>query len=150
LKKYNIILVILMLLIAGGVFYQTKDMPDEILGTLGAAHWPRFIAVMLLIFTALLLIQTIFSKSSSSSPLNFKSGGIKRVFALFGILIAFGLALPILGFQLSSFLFIIAVMLVMGEKKKSWIVGSSVGITVVIYIIFDYVLTLMLPRPFFM
>jgi putative tricarboxylic transport membrane protein len=139
-----------MLLIAGGVFYQTKDMRDTVFGSLGAAHWPRFIAVVLLIFTVLLLIQTIFSKSSQSSPLNFKSGGIKRVFALFGILIAFGITLPILGFLLSSFLFIVVVMLVMGEKKKSWIIYSSVGITVGIYIIFDYLLKLMLPRPFFM
>jgi hypothetical protein len=139
-----------MLLIAGGVFYQTQDMPDEVFGTLGAAYWPRFIAVVLLIFTVLLSIQTIFSKSDSPSPINFKSGGIKRVFALFGILIAFGIALPILGFLFSSFLFIIAVMLVMGEKKKSWIFWSSVGITAGIYVIFDYLLKLMLPRPFFM
>ncbi|MDR1179758.1 MAG: tripartite tricarboxylate transporter TctB family protein [Spirochaetales bacterium] len=150
MKKYNIILVILMLIIVGGVFYQTQDMRDTVFGSLGAAHWPRFIAIVLLIFTVLLLIQTIFSKSSQPSPLNFKSGGIKRVFALFGILIAFGITLPIFGFLLSSFLFIVVVMLVMGEKKKSWIIYSSVGITVGIYIIFDYLLKLMLPRPFFM
>jgi putative tricarboxylic transport membrane protein len=139
-----------MLIIVGGVFYQTQDMRDTVFGSLGAAHWPRFIAIVLLIFTVLLLIQTIFSKSSQPSPLNFKSGGIKRVFALFGILIAFGITLPIFGFLLSSFLFIVVVMLVMGEKKKSWIIYSSVGITVGIYIIFDYLLKLMLPRPFFM
>ena len=150
LKRSNIILVFVMLLIVVLVFYQTRVMPKETLGGLGPGQWPRFVAVILLIFTVLLLFQTIFMKSDVSSPINLKSGGLKRVFILFGVLIGFGILLPILGFLLSSFLFIMAVMFVMGEKKKSRIVLSSIGITAAIYIFFDYLLKLMLPRPFFM
>jgi putative tricarboxylic transport membrane protein len=139
-----------MIVIAGGVFYQTREMPKEAHGTLGAAQWPRFIAIVLLIFTGILALQTAFLKKDTPSPLNLRSPGMKRVFALFGVLIAFGILMPIVGFLLASFLFIIATMLVMGERKKSWIFGSSIGITVGIYIVFEYLLKLMLPRPFFL
>jgi len=150
MKKFNIILVVLMLLVVAGVFYFTKDMPKELHGGLGPGLWPRFVAVVLFVFTGLLAVQTILLKPGSPTPINFKSQGLKSVFRIFGILIAYGILLPILGFLLSSCLFIAAVMLIMGEKRKLRILISSVGITVLIYVFFGYLLNVMLPQPFFM
>ena len=150
MKKYNIILVAVMLLIVTGVFYFTKDMPKVLHGGLGPSQWPRFIAVVLLIFTGLLTLQTIFMKSDSTSPINFGSKGLKSVFGIFSVVIAFGIIQPILGFFLSTALFIMAVMIIMGEKSKLRILLSSAGITLFMYLFFSYLLNVMLPRPFFM
>ena len=150
MKKCNVILIAVMLLIVAGVFYFTKDMPKEFFGVVGPSLWPRFIAIVLLIFTGLLLFQTVFDKSGSPSPINIKSKGLKRVFGLFGVLIGFGILLPIMGFLVSSFLFLVVVMSVMGEKKKLRILFSSIGITVLLYVFFEYLLNVFLPRPFFM
>jgi hypothetical protein len=149
-KKYNIILVAVMLLLGAGVFYFTKDMPKELHGGLGPGQWPRFVVAILLSFTVLLVFQTIFLKPDSPSPIDFKSKGQKRVFGLFGVVIAFGLVQPIFGFFLSTALFIVAVMLIMGEKSKLRILLSSAGITAFIYVFFSFLLNVMLPRPFFM
>ena len=150
MKKYNIILVIIMLLVVAGVYYFTKDMPKELYGVVGPSQWPRFIAIVMLIFTWLLLFQTVAGKSGSPSPLNFKSKGLKRVIILLGILVVFGVTLPILGFLVSSCLFIAAVMVAMDEKSKLRILLSSIGITGLIYIFFGFLLNVILPQPFFM
>ena len=150
MKKYNIIIAAVMLLVVAAVYYFTKDMPKELHGVVGPSQWPRFIAIVMLIFTWLLISQTISGKSDTSSPIDFKSKGLKRVFLIFIALIAFGRALPLLGFLLSSSLFIVAVMIAMGEKSKLRMLLSSVGISVFIYIFFEYMLNVMLPRPFFM
>ena len=149
-RKYNFIIVAVMLLVVTGVYYFSKDMPREMHGVVGASQWPRFIATVLFIFTLLLLFQTVFGKFDSPSPVNFKGKGLKRVFIIFAALIAFGILLPFLGFLLSSSLFIITVMISMGEKSKLRMIFSSVGISVFIYVFFEYLLNVMLPRPFFM
>ena len=150
MKKYNFILVAIMLLVGTGVFYFTKDMPKELYGGLGPGEWPRTIAIVTFIFTFLLLFQTIFLKADMTSPINFKSAGLKKVFGLFGVVIAFGISQPIFGFFVSTALFIVAVMLIMGEKSKRRIFLSSAGITLFIYVFFSFLLNIMLPRPFFM
>ena len=151
MKKYNFILVAVMLFLIVGIFYFTKDMPREMHGIVGPGQWPRFIAVVMSIFTGILLFQTIsMKKSDTPSPIDFKSKGFKKVFIIFLVLIAFSLALTTLGFLISSSLFIIAVMLVMGERNILRILLSSIGFTIIIYIFFGLLLNVMLPRPFFM
>ena len=150
MKKYNIIIIIAMYIIAFGTFYMTKDIPKISHGVMGASQWPRFIGVLMFIFTTMLTIQTIFTKTDSPPPINFKGEGIKKVLLLLCILVAFGAILPILGFLISSFIFIIASMVIVGDRSKPRILLSAVGITLFVYIFFEYLLNVLLPKPFFM
>jgi hypothetical protein len=153
MKKWNIITAILLVFIIGGIFYATKDYPKVVEGTLGAGEWPRFLAIVLAIFTVLLLINTFIVKSDNTgeyNPIQFNNGAIKRVFAITGTLVIFVLMLQILGFLISSFIFIGLVMFVMGERRSKWLLGTSFSITLGIWIVFELLLKLMLPRPIFL
>jgi hypothetical protein len=154
MKKWNIVTAILLVLMIGGIFYSTKDYPKLIEGALGPGEWPRLIAILLAIFTVLLLGNTFISKPDNTGerekdPIQFNSGGVKRVFTISGTLILFVLILQILGFLISSFVFIILVMLVMGERRVKWLLGTGFGITLGIWVVFELLLKLMLPRSVF-
>ena len=153
MKIYNIIISIIFFCLSVGIFYNTKQFSKIKFGTLGSGQWPRFVALIMGALAITLLLQTLFSKPKSDEtkeePIKFKSGGIRRVFILFFVLAAYALLMPILGFIIDSFLFIIAVMIVMGERRLFNLLGISFGLTIGIYFIFQYLLKLMLPRPVF-
>jgi putative tricarboxylic transport membrane protein len=153
MKKWNIITAILLVFMIGGIFYATKDYPKVIEGALGPGEWPRFLAILMAIFTLLLLIGTFIQKPNGvkkKDPIQFDSGGVKRVFVIIGTLLLFVFMLQILGFLISSFIFIVLVMLVMGERRVKWLLGTSFGITFGIWVVFELLLKLMLPRPIFL
>lgn len=151
MKKFNLCTALIMTAIAISIFFQTKDMPKTFNQAPGPGFWPRLLAIMILILTAAMVMQTYMLKLDwKESLVNLKSPGVQRVFALFAIFAAFAVALKYLGFIITSLAFVPAVMRVLGEKRIKWLVLTSIGTTAFVWVIFVKCLRLVLPVPFFM
>lgn len=151
MKKYNVGISVLMCLLAGGIFYFTKDFPEYYAGAPGSGFWPRVIAAGIIIVSAVLLIETFVKKEEKGEPpIIYTSQGIKRVYILFGLIVLFGVGLQYLGLVISAVLFVPAVMFTLGEKRVIWLVAGGISVTAAIYVIFAVGLHVVLPKAFFM
>jgi putative tricarboxylic transport membrane protein len=76
------------------------------------------------------------------------SGGNKKILAVIGLGFLYVLFMEKIGFILATILFILAVMAVTGERNWRTVVISSLGVSLVLYLLFKEVLQVMLPTGF--
>ncbi|MFN4089120.1 MAG: tripartite tricarboxylate transporter TctB family protein [Alphaproteobacteria bacterium] len=69
-----------------------------------------------------------------------------RVLVTIGLLAAYALLVPMLGFFTTSALFLVCHMLYLGIRAPVWIVGVTVGLLVVAWVVFAWFLSVPLPR----
>ena len=60
--------------------------------------------------------------------------GKLRFFAAIGLCVAYLVLLPVLGFIAITPVFMIAFMVLLGEKSKGWIIGVSIAMTAIIVV----------------
>ncbi|MBE2898497.1 tripartite tricarboxylate transporter TctB family protein [Pasteurellaceae bacterium 20609_3] len=142
-----IILSIYIFFLAIAVFalYYANTFPDFTMANdIGAARFPIFFASALALLCVIGIGKTLFKSSTteaiSSLPLNVKRAIIAIIFNILTIYL-----IPIIGFYLSSFLFSCALMILLGIKSKINIVLTSLGITILIYVVFQLLLNVPLP-----
>ncbi|HBB18239.1 MAG TPA: hypothetical protein DCZ97_15030 [Syntrophus sp. (in: bacteria)] len=116
---------------------------------MGPAFWPRFLLGCLIILTGIVSVGTIRKiikeKTWGESLLTMDRGKV-RFFAAIGLGIAYLLLLPIVGFIAITPIFMIAFMLLLGEKSKGWIIGVAIAMTAVIVVLFTKAMYVPLPR----
>ena len=144
MKKYNIGISIVLLLISAAMFLGTSGMPG-IEGTIGPGAWPRILSVVMAVLAVLLLLQSLKDASAKESPFSW-GPGLKRVLAGIFVLAVFCVVLYFFGFMIASAVMIPAVMLLFGEKRPLILLATTVGVLLFVYVIFAMVLNLPLPH----
>lgn len=152
MKKYNFGISAFILFLSFFIFYKTKDFDKIVSKAPGAGFWPRILAIVLIILSVLLFIETLLKekKASSDAPFEFKSKAMKRVYIMIGIFVIYALILYLGGFVIASLLFIPAVMYLLGERNKKKLLGASVIITGIVYFLFTILLHITLPQSVFL
>ncbi|MEW6672722.1 MAG: tripartite tricarboxylate transporter TctB family protein [Thermodesulfobacteriota bacterium] len=116
---------------------------------MGPAFWPRFILGALILLSGIVSVGTIRKiikdKAWGESLMTMDAGKL-RFFAAVGLGVAYLTLLPIVGFIAITPFFMIAFMLLLGEKSKGWIIGVSVAMTAVIVVMFTKAMYVPLPR----
>ncbi|MEW6333923.1 MAG: tripartite tricarboxylate transporter TctB family protein [Thermodesulfobacteriota bacterium] len=116
---------------------------------MGPAFWPRLLLGALLLLSVIVSAGTIRriarEKAWGESLLTMDRGKV-RFFAAIGLGAAYLFLLPVLGFIAITPVFMIAFMLLLGEKSKGWILGVSVAMTAIIVILFTKAMYVPLPR----
>lgn len=116
---------------------------------MGPAFWPRLLLGALIILSAVVSvgkIRTIAREKAWGESLLTMDRGKVRFFTAIGLCVAYLTLLPILGFIAITPIFMIAFMLLLGEKSPGWILGVSVGMTAIIVILFTKAMYVPLPR----
>ena len=116
---------------------------------MGPAFWPRFLLVCLIILTGIVsvgLIRRIAKEKAWGEALLTMDRGKVRFFAAIGLGVAYLFLLPILGFIAVTPFFMIAFMLLLGEKSKGWILGVAIAMTAIIVVLFTKAMYVPLPR----
>ena len=152
MKLANIILSFIMLALSVYVFYVSRQFPEVLDMVPGPGIWPRVLSVCLFGVSLFLLVTTILSgKKAESNQSNGQKGEhtflakrTLRVYIMMGIALVYLVLMMLAGFIISTALFIIAIMLFMGEKKI-WLAlaigtGSSLGLYFLFYGIFHILL----------
>jgi len=118
-SKADIVAAICLLLVSLLVFWISKDFPSSKTG-IGVSTFPKLLAGLLIIFSIVIIIQAIKNSSFSKKEPTFKEfkKGHKLIVAVIIILIIYIQMLEVLGFILSSFLLLITLMFVFGERRK--------------------------------
>lgn len=116
---------------------------------MGPAFWPRFLLGSLILLTGIVSVATIRKiakeKAWGETLMTMDRGKI-RFFAAIGLGVAYLFLLPIVGFIASTPPFMIAFMLLLGEKSKGWIIGVAIAMTAVIVVLFTKAMYVPLPR----
>ena len=153
MKKWNIGLAAFFIIFAASIFVSTNEYAVNSGYDPGAAFWPRLLAVMLVVLSIILVIQTMIAgerNKEQTNPIDFKAPQMKRVYIMLGIFLIFTILLIYGGFIIASLLFVPAVMFVLGERKAFKLVLTSLILTGSVYFFFTMLLRITLPQPFFM
>ena len=143
MKKINLIFsgicaVIGILLIVLAAGYPTAA--DYGTRVPGPGLWPIVISAFMLTLAALLVMKSIKMPAEKNVDVPMWNEGTKRVYITMGILFAYTLVLEFLGFIIATTI-MEAIFIQWFAKKKPWITAIiSLVVTLVIYVVFQYVL----------
>ena len=143
MKKMNLIFAgicaaigILLIVLASG--YPTAAQYGT--GVPGPGLWPIVMSAFMIAMAALLSIKSLKMKAEEDTAVPMWNDGTKRVYITMGILFAYVAALEFLGFIIATTV-MEAIFIQWFAKKKPWITAIlAVVITMVIYVVFQYVL----------
>jgi len=116
---------------------------------MGPSFWPRFLLGGLILLSGIIsvgVIRRIMKEKAWGESLMTMDPGKVRFFAAIGLSIAYLVLLPVLGFIAITPVFMIAFMLLLGEKSKGWIIGVSIAMTAIIVVLFTKAMYVPLPR----
>ena len=156
MRKYNaIISIILIVFGAVGIFLSLSfEARGGNVGDPGAAFWPILLCCGLIFTSGLLLVQTMLQGRKAAEPeeplIDYRSAGVRCVFIIFGIMIAYAILLYYFGFIPATLAFVVATMLAMGERRPVWIGLTTAGITGFIYVLFALIMNVVLPKGIFL
>lgn len=146
-SKADIVAAICLLLVSFLVFWISKDFPSSKTG-IGVSTFPKLLAGLLIIFCIVIIIQAIKNSSFSKKEPTFKEfkKGHKLIIAVIIILIIYIQMLEVLGFILSSFLLLITLMFIFGERRKIILLLVPLLFSVILYLVFSKMAMVFLPE----
>jgi putative tricarboxylic transport membrane protein len=109
---------------------------------LGPAAFPRLLALVLGILAALLVVRALAGRSDPARPPAIRGGPFAAVLVL---LVAYALLLPRVGFLLATPVLLGGVIYALGLRAWLTLVGTALGITAVLYVVFGRGLHVLLP-----
>jgi putative tricarboxylic transport membrane protein len=145
-------LVISVVIFLGSLFLYFESMKFEgleIYGKLGPAYWPKFLLICLMSLSVLVAVDAFRErkkKDSEKKETSEPDSGKVRFFFAIGFILLYFILMQIFGFIILTPFFMIAFMYLLGERKKIWIFGVSIGMTVLIVYAFTKAMYVPLPR----
>jgi putative tricarboxylic transport membrane protein len=147
MKKVNVILA--ALLIGLGIFYAylAANLPDRNLpNTLGSDFMPWVLVGCLFFLSLLLLIKTVFGSSPEQFDFSISSKEGFGVVFLTVCVFAYVKLMILIGFVLATPIFLALLMLITGSRKWKEIIMVSILATFSIYLLFQKIFQVILPR----
>lgn len=135
----------LLVALAVGIFAVTADFPTGPHET-GPAYYPRVIAVLIAFFALVLLGRSVYRDGVRAHRI--ERDVTIRVVATLGLVVAYVLSLPWLGFVPGTIAFLVVAMRYSGVRSSVRIGLAAVGLTLLLYYTFVILLRIPLPRSY--
>lgn len=136
----------------GSLYLYFESMQFEglaVYGKLGPSYWPKFLLVCLIGLSFLVAVDAFREKKKRSSEKvetsKVDSGNVRFLFAI-GFIVLYLILMQVFGFILLTPFFMIAFMVLLGERSKIWIFSVAIGITFIIVFAFTKAMYVPLPR----
>lgn len=135
------------LLVLAGVYYRyTYDIEVGLASDLlGPTFFPRALAVLLAIASAALIARTFLPRARAAAPGEEGDAPLRLLWTLL-LSAAYLLLLPRIGFVLLTPVFLGAFAVMLGYRRWRAVVGTALGTTIVLYVLFATLLRVRLPR----
>lgn len=146
MKTGNWVAGLFLLALAAGVWILTANFPpSDIENTPGPAFFPRLVALVMVVLTALMLLENA-RKNERSRLFDWASPGMVRNALLFALAAVYCGLLSSVGFLLLTPVFLLLMMRVMQRRGMfGWMTFSSLAATAAIYLVFQVLLDVPLP-----
>lgn len=137
---------LLLLLLASGIWILSASFPPSDIGnTPGPALFPRLVAVMLVVLTVLMWLESV-RRDDDSKLFNWANPGMVRNGQLLVLSIAYCGLLGYVGFLVLTPICLLIMMLLMQRRGMlGWMIFSSLAATAAIYLVFQVFLDVPLP-----
>ncbi len=109
---------------------------------LGPTFFPRVLAVALAVLAGALIVRSVSRRSDPDALPPMRAGAF---FTLLAISFAYVLLLPTLGFLIATPVLLGAVIRLMGLRAWGPLIGTALGTTVALYLVFGRALHVLLP-----
>lgn len=134
---------VLLVLLAAGVFVASRDFPSGITDTPGPGFFPRVIAAGLAAVAVVLFARSFTAADGETHHITADES--IRVAVPIALLVAYALLLPVLGFLLDTFAFLVVTMLYSGATDARRTAPLAAGVAVVLHYAFVDFLHVPLP-----
>lgn len=146
MKKPDIIAGIIGLVICVYVIYTAYFFPEDKVLLLGPSFFPSVLAGGLGLFSLILLAGALRGKSRhSADPFSVSDPGIRRAGVSLLAAVVYCLLFNILGFIVVSILYLFGLMFLLHRRDYLKMAAVSVGVTLLVYAIFNRLLDISLP-----
>ena len=125
----------------------------QVRAKVGPAFWPRIILIEIIVLGTLLLgkwivdarrnLRTLFTRSSLDRT---EKKGIYRVLLLMGLCVVYTILIHLIGFLVTSLVFQVATLLVLGTRRWVSLISVPVLLTSILYGLFIRIIHSPLPR----
>jgi putative tricarboxylic transport membrane protein len=132
------------------LYYEsTKFEGHAVYGKLGPDYWPKFLLICMMIFSVWVAVDAIRErrkrKPEETEAPKPETGKVRFFFA-FGFIVLYFILLKIVGFIAITPIFLLSFMYLLGERNKAWMIGISIGMTILIVWVFTKAMYVPLPR----
>jgi hypothetical protein len=134
----------LLVLLAIFVFVETADYPTGPSAEPGPAFFPRIIAALLAGLGVVLFVNNV--RDGGGRTFELSRPVTKRVLVATAFPIVYMFVMSVLGFLVSTVLFLATFMYYSGARSYPAIAGSSVGVTLLLYYVFAAAFRVALPE----
>ena len=113
-----------------------------------ARRFPRVLAVIGCVCAAVILFQSFVHKKNSNDDQTNQEGSLNRVDILTSYIgpVLYAIGLYFLGFWVASFLCLIGLLVVLGERRVSLIAAVTIGTLLSIYLVFEVGFSIRMPE----
>jgi hypothetical protein len=142
MKKLSRIIAGAMILLGSYVIIVAKDYPPTSNGVLGPGFFPILLGILLIALSSLAILVSFVSKEEETIVFG---EGTQRVLITSAIVLGYLAGVAILGFLLSTPLFLIIIMRYFQVPKWSTVLLVSFTTTAILYVVFLKFLSVSLP-----
>jgi putative tricarboxylic transport membrane protein len=151
MKKADLITGIVLLVLSGLVIGEAWRMPDSASFGPGAGFLPFWVGVILAVLAVLLLVS-VWTRQVTEKDISSPFPGKKAMLAITGVLgglAAYILLIEVLGFLVDTFLYVAFLLGVVERERWRLTVSVALFTTIGLYVIFQVLLTIGLPKNMF-
>jgi putative tricarboxylic transport membrane protein len=146
MKTADIVGGIVGVLIGLFALWEGSKMPSDIVMKIGPSYFPNILAIFLVAFSVTLIVNALRGRSKGTvEPLRLSDKGVRRGLITLGAAILFCVALDPLGFLLTSEIFLVFMIWMLGKRSAVALIVAPPIVTVATWLIFEKVLYLSLP-----
>lgn len=128
------------------VIYEGSNMPEDHIMKIGPAFFPELLATGLIIFSGILIIYALQGKSKGTAePIRLRDQGIQRALVSLLVIILYTALLNPLGYPICTLLLVAGIMLLLGKRQPLLVLGTSLGTTFGVWLVFAKLLKLSMP-----
>lgn len=141
-KFGNLIASVIVISFAGFFYYQANQLPSTSINEFGPALMPKIYSVILLLLGIILLVQSLKIKGEME-----KTG--KSVLITMVVLVLSVFLIPILGFYLVAWLFLLLFFWITKQRTRKILIAIPLSTIILIYLFFERLLSVPIPKGMF-
>jgi len=128
------------------VIYGGAQMPEDHIMKIGPSFFPELLAYGLIFFSCILIGYAMVGKTKGrADPIRWHDQGIRRALISLLAIIVYAALFKTLGYPVCTFLLAGGIMFLLGKRQPLVLLGTSIAITLGVWLIFAQLLKLSLP-----